>query len=214
MAGGSNPTTSPASARRQPSPQERRDLLFAWRVCKFVKSNAIVFARDEATVGMGAGQMSRVYSSRIGAIKAEDAGLTVRGAVMASDAFFPVPRWRGRGRAQGVTAVIQPGGSMRDAEVIARRQRSGPRHAVHRHAAFPALRRADEPRAYKVLVIGGGGREHALAWKCAQSPRVTEVLVAPGNAGTAREPKVRNVPIAVEQLRAAGRPRGHRRAWR
>ncbi len=64
--------------RRQPSPQERRDLLFAWRVCKFVKSNAIVFARDEATVGIGAGQMSRVYSSRIGAIKAEDAGLTVR----------------------------------------------------------------------------------------------------------------------------------------
>src|SRR5690606_41533596 len=75
--------------RRAPTDQERRDLAFAWRVCKFVKSNAIVFARDEATVGVGAGQMSRVYSSRIGAIKAADAGLSVRGAVMASAAFFP-----------------------------------------------------------------------------------------------------------------------------
>ena len=104
---------------RQPTPDERRDLAFAWRVCKFVKSNAIVFARDEATVGVGAGQMSRVYSSRIGAIKAEDAGLTVRGAVMASDAFFPFRDGVDVAAGQGVTAVIQPGGSKRDAEVIA-----------------------------------------------------------------------------------------------
>jgi len=104
---------------RQPTAAERRDLGFAWRVCKFVKSNAIVFARDEATVGVGAGQMSRVYSSRIGAIKAEDANLTVRGAVMASDAFFPFRDGVEVAASQGVTAVIQPGGSMRDAEVIA-----------------------------------------------------------------------------------------------
>jgi phosphoribosylaminoimidazolecarboxamide formyltransferase / IMP cyclohydrolase len=104
--------------KRQPTDAEKRDLAFAWRVAKFVKSNAIVFARDEATVGIGAGQMSRVYSSRIGAIKAEDAGLAVRGAAMASDAFFPFRDGIEVAAAQGVTAVIQPGGSMRDAEVI------------------------------------------------------------------------------------------------
>jgi phosphoribosylaminoimidazolecarboxamide formyltransferase/IMP cyclohydrolase len=104
---------------RQPTPEELRDLAFAWRVCKFVKSNAIVFARYEATVGVGAGQMSRVYSSRIGAIKAEDAGLSVRGAVMASDAFFPFRDGVDVAADQGVTAVIQPGGSIRDTEVIA-----------------------------------------------------------------------------------------------
>ena len=105
--------------QRQPSAQERRDLAFAWSVCQYVKSNAIVFARDEATVGIGAGQMSRVYSSRIGAIKAEDASLSVRGAVMASDAFFPFRDGVDVAAAQGVTAVIQPGGSKRDDEVIA-----------------------------------------------------------------------------------------------
>jgi phosphoribosylaminoimidazolecarboxamide formyltransferase/IMP cyclohydrolase len=104
---------------RQPTADELRDLCFAWRVCKYVKSNAIVFARDESTVGVGAGQMSRVYSSRIGAIKAEDAGLTVRGAVMASDAFFPFRDGVEVAASQGVTAVIQPGGSLRDADVIA-----------------------------------------------------------------------------------------------
>jgi phosphoribosylaminoimidazolecarboxamide formyltransferase/IMP cyclohydrolase len=115
----------PCVTTRQPSEQERRDLAFAWRVCKFVKSNAIVFARDEATVGVGAGQMSRVYSSRIGAIKAEDAGLSVRGAVMASDAFFPFRDGVEVAASQGVTAVIQPGGSMRDAEVIAAANEAG-----------------------------------------------------------------------------------------
>jgi phosphoribosylaminoimidazolecarboxamide formyltransferase/IMP cyclohydrolase len=109
----------PCVTARQPTPQERRDLAFAWAVCHYVKSNAIVFARDECTVGIGAGQMSRVYSSRIGAIKAEDAGLSVRGAVVASDAFFPFRDGVDVAAGQGVTAVIQPGGSMRDAEVIA-----------------------------------------------------------------------------------------------
>jgi phosphoribosylaminoimidazolecarboxamide formyltransferase/IMP cyclohydrolase len=111
--------------KRQPDAAELRDLAFAWRVCKFVKSNAIVFARDEATVGVGAGQMSRVYSSRIGAIKAEDAGLSVRGAAMASDAFFPFRDGVEIAAAQGVTAVIQPGGSLRDAEVIAAADEAG-----------------------------------------------------------------------------------------
>ena len=115
----------PCVTARQPTGEERRDLAFAWQVCKFVKSNAIVFVRDEATVGVGAGQMSRVYSSRIGAIKAEDAGLTVRGAVMASDAFFPFRDGIDVAAGQGVTAVIQPGGSMRDAEVIAAANEAG-----------------------------------------------------------------------------------------
>src|SRR6187399_3105265 len=109
----------PCVTARQPTAQERRDLAFAWSVARFVKSNAIVFARDEATVGVGAGQMSRVYSSRIGAIKAEDAGLSVRGAAMASDAFFPFRDGVDVAAGQGVTAVIQPGGSVRDAEIIA-----------------------------------------------------------------------------------------------
>jgi phosphoribosylaminoimidazolecarboxamide formyltransferase / IMP cyclohydrolase len=111
--------TLPCVTARQPTEAERRDLAFAWRVCKFVKSNAIVFVRDEATVGIGAGQMSRVYSSRIAAIKAEDASLAVHGAVMASDAFFPFRDGVDVAAKQGITAVIQPGGSMRDQEVIA-----------------------------------------------------------------------------------------------
>lgn len=105
--------------KRCPTDSEMEDLLFAWRVAKFVKSNAIVYARDRMTVGIGAGQMSRVNSARIAAIKAEHAGLEVRGAVMASDAFFPFRDGIDNAAAVGITAVIQPGGSMRDAEVIA-----------------------------------------------------------------------------------------------
>jgi phosphoribosylaminoimidazolecarboxamide formyltransferase/IMP cyclohydrolase len=94
-------------------------MLFAWRVVKFVKSNAIVYVRDNRTIGIGAGQMSRVYSARIAAIKAADEGLQVRGSVMASDAFFPFRDGIDSAAAAGVTAVIQPGGSVRDEEVIA-----------------------------------------------------------------------------------------------
>ena len=104
---------------RAPTPQEMDDLLFAWRVAKFVKSNAIVYARDRMTVGVGAGQMSRVNSARIAAIKAEHAGLPVPGSVMASDAFFPFRDGIDQAAAAGIKAVIQPGGSMRDDEVIA-----------------------------------------------------------------------------------------------
>lgn len=104
--------------KRAPSEQEIHDLIFAWKVAKFVKSNAIVYAKNRQTVGVGAGQMSRVNSARIAAIKAEHAGLQVQGAVMASDAFFPFRDGLDNAAAAGITAVIQPGGSMRDAEVI------------------------------------------------------------------------------------------------
>ena len=105
--------------RRAPTPAELEDLLFAWRVAKFVKSNAIVYARDQRTIGVGAGQMSRVVSAKIAALKAEEAGLVVPGSVMASDAFFPFRDGIDAAAAAGIRAVIQPGGSMRDAEVIA-----------------------------------------------------------------------------------------------
>jgi len=104
---------------RAPTKHEMDDLLFAWRVAKFVKSNAIVYAKDRMTVGVGAGQMSRINSARIAAIKAEHAGLPVPGSVMASDAFFPFRDGIDQAAAAGIKAVIQPGGSMRDDEVIA-----------------------------------------------------------------------------------------------
>ena len=106
-------------SQRAPTESEMRDLLFAWNVAKFVKSNAIVYAKDTATIGVGAGQMSRVNSARIAAIKAEHAGLEVTSAVMASDAFFPFRDGIDNAVANGITAVIHPGGSMRDEEVIA-----------------------------------------------------------------------------------------------
>ena len=111
--------------QRAPSEQELQDLIFAWKVAKFVKSNAIVYAKGQQTVGIGAGQMSRVNSARIAAIKAEHAGLAVAGAVMASDAFFPFRDGIDNAAANGITAVIQPGGSMRDAEVIAAADEAG-----------------------------------------------------------------------------------------
>lgn len=105
--------------KRLPTEKELEDLLFTWKVVKYVKSNAIVYARDKQTIGIGAGQMSRIYSARIAAIKAEDEGLEVSGSVMASDAFFPFRDGIDSAAKVGVTAIIQPGGSMRDDEVIA-----------------------------------------------------------------------------------------------
>ena len=105
--------------RRAPTEAEINDLIFAWKVAKFVKSNAIVYARDRQTIGIGAGQMSRVYSAKIAGIKAADEKLEVRGSVMASDAFFPFRDGIDAAAAAGIRAVIQPGGSMRDSEVIA-----------------------------------------------------------------------------------------------
>ena len=105
--------------KRAPTASERRDLLFAWNVAWFVKSNAIVYASNEQTVGIGAGQMSRVVSAEIAGLKAQREGLEVPGAVMASDAFFPFRDGIDAAAEAGIRAVIQPGGSMRDAEVIA-----------------------------------------------------------------------------------------------
>ncbi|WLD59083.1 bifunctional phosphoribosylaminoimidazolecarboxamide formyltransferase/IMP cyclohydrolase [Salinispirillum sp. LH 10-3-1] len=105
--------------QRQPTPAEMTDLLFAWKVAKFVKSNAIVYASAGMTVGIGAGQMSRVYSAKIAGIKAADEKLEIAGSVMASDAFFPFRDGLDQAADMGVKAVIQPGGSMRDEEVIA-----------------------------------------------------------------------------------------------
>ncbi|WP_449426673.1 bifunctional phosphoribosylaminoimidazolecarboxamide formyltransferase/IMP cyclohydrolase [Rhodanobacter umsongensis] len=105
--------------RRAPTEAQIHDLIFAWKVAKFVKSNAIVYARNRQTIGIGAGQMSRVYSAKIAGIKAADEKLEVRGSVMASDAFFPFRDGIDAAAAAGIAAVIQPGGSMRDAEVIA-----------------------------------------------------------------------------------------------
>ncbi len=104
---------------RPPTDNELRDLQFAWRIVKFVKSNAIVYVRDQQTIGVGAGQMSRVYSAKIAAIKAQDEQLEVTGSVMASDAFFPFRDGIDAAHEAGITAVIQPGGSVRDEEVIA-----------------------------------------------------------------------------------------------
>ena len=108
--------------KRQPTPEEKRALLFAWKVCKHVKSNAILYARDGQTVGVGAGQMSRVDSAKIGAMKAV---LPLKGTVAASDAFFPFPDGVEQIAKVGSTAVIQPGGSVRDQEVIEAADRLG-----------------------------------------------------------------------------------------
>lgn len=105
-------------SKRQPTKQELEDLLFCWKVAKFVKSNAIVYAKNNQTVGIGAGQMSRVYSAKIAGIKAKDEGLEIKGCVMASDAFFPFRDGIDAAAKVGIECVIHPGGSMRDQEVI------------------------------------------------------------------------------------------------
>ena len=104
--------------KKSPSASQLDDLLFAWKVAKFVKSNAIVFCAGGMTLGVGAGQMSRIDSARIASIKAENAGLTLAGSAVASDAFFPFRDGLDVVVDAGATCVIQPGGSMRDAEVI------------------------------------------------------------------------------------------------
>jgi len=105
--------------KRQPTDREMTDLLFAWQVVKFVKSNAIVYGKDGMILGVGAGQMSRVFSANIAIMKAREEKLDLKGAAMASDAFFPFRDGIDLAAEQGITAVIEPGGSMRDSEVIA-----------------------------------------------------------------------------------------------
>jgi len=110
--------TAKIVTQRQPTASELRDLKFAWTAVKYVKSNAIVLARDGATIGIGPGQPSRVMSARIAALKAEEAKLDVAGTVLASDAFFPFRDGIDAAAERGVRAVVQPGGSMRDDEVV------------------------------------------------------------------------------------------------
>jgi phosphoribosylaminoimidazolecarboxamide formyltransferase/IMP cyclohydrolase len=105
-------------SKKQPTPQQLQDMMFAWRVAKFVKSNAIVFCGNGMTLGVGAGQMSRVDSARIASIKAQNANLSLTGSAVASDAFFPFRDGLDVVVSAGATAVVQPGGSMRDQEVI------------------------------------------------------------------------------------------------
>jgi phosphoribosylaminoimidazolecarboxamide formyltransferase/IMP cyclohydrolase len=125
-------------SERQPTESEMRALLFGWKVCKHVKSNAIVFTHDGYTVGIGAGQMSRVDSVKLAVMKAETAGLALGKTVVASDAFFPFPDGVEAAGEAGATAVIQPGGSVRDADVIAAANKlgmamvfTGVRHFLH-----------------------------------------------------------------------------------
>lgn len=119
------PSTMKIVTQRKPSPQEEKDLLFAWQVVRFVKSNAIVFAKNEQTVGIGAGQMSRVFSIEIAAKKAQAANLSLQDTVMASDAFFPFKDSIDLAKQMGISAIIQPGGSVRDEEVIAAADKHG-----------------------------------------------------------------------------------------
>ena len=124
---------------RAPTAAEMRALLFGWKVCKHVKSNAIVFAREGQTVGVGAGQMSRVDSVKIAVIKAATNGLELAGSVVASDAFFPFPDGVEEAGKAGATAVIQPGGSVRDADVIAAANKLGMAMVFTGSAALPPL---------------------------------------------------------------------------
>ena len=138
--------------KRQPTAQELADLKFAFKVAKHVKSNAIVYAKDGATVGIGAGQMSRVDSARIAALQGADAAKAAgetepltKGSVVASDAFFPFADGLLAAAEAGATAVIQPGGSMRDDEVIAAADASRPRHGLHRRPPLPPLTAGSDP---------------------------------------------------------------------
>ena len=132
-----DPASFTVPTKRQPSDEELAELLFAWKACKSVKSNAILISKDHATVGVGGGQPNRVNSARIAV---EQAGEKAQGAVAASDAFFPFRDGFDVLAQAGVTAVIQPGGSIRDEEVIARRRRAGHRDGVHRPSPLPSLR--------------------------------------------------------------------------
>ncbi|MDZ7682410.1 MAG: hypothetical protein U5J63_12030 [Fodinibius sp.] len=104
--------------KRQPTDQETEDLLFAWKVCKHIKSNAIVYAKDGQTIGIGTGQTSRVEASKVAIAKAHEEGLDLQGTAIASDAFFPFPDGVEAAAEAGATSVIQPGGSIRDDDVI------------------------------------------------------------------------------------------------
>ena len=151
--------------RRHPTEDERRALAFGWRVVKHVKSNAIVFVGPDRTLGVGAGQMSRVDASRLALWKAAEAGLSVQGSVVCSDAFFPFPDGLIAAAQAGATAAIQPGGSVRDPEVIAAADRAQSRHGVYRGEAFSALALRDDGKR------GIDQRSPAPEWPQIRSPQ-------------------------------------------
>ncbi len=159
----------------QPTAQQIEDLLFAERVAKFVKSNAIVFCGGGMTLGVGAGQMSRVDSTKIASIKAPDAGLSLKGSVVASDAFFPFR--------DGLDVLAEAGATASSSRVARCATRKSSRQPTNMASPWcspapvtsvtniPFIRERDTKRsAMKLLVIGSGGREHAMAWKLAQTP--------------------------------------------
>ena len=125
--------------KKVPTPKQISDMLFAWNVARFVKSNTIVYAKDGMTLGVGAGQMSRVDSARIAAIKAEEGGLSLAESVAASDAFFPFRDGLDVVADQGAVAVIQPGGSIRDPEVYRCCRRARHRDGLHGRTSLPPL---------------------------------------------------------------------------
>ena len=182
--------------KRQPTAAELDDLLFAWQVCKYVKSNAIVYAKERMTIGVGAGQMSRVVSSRIAAMKAKDEGLTVAGAVMASDAFFPFRDGLDVAAEFGIKAVIQPGGSMRDNEVIAAADEHGMAMVFTGHAAFPALSRCRRDSRHDGCI------RHSL------------LILGPAVASTPSRGRSRSRRASTQVLRRAGQRRHGARAAR
>ncbi len=192
-------------SKRQPTPAEIADLLFAWRVAKYVKSNAIVYARDGATAGVGAGQMSRVDSAMIAARKAEEAGKAAgldaslaKGSVCASDAFFPFPDGLIAAAEAGCTAVIQPGGSMRDDAVIAAADERGTRHGRHRHAPLPAL---------AAVAIFSFTAAAISAKTPAQSPRaVWRKSRIVGYQGESSRPAIQRQSGSSESATQTGRP--------
>ena len=197
--------------KRAPSEAELADLRFAFRVAKHVKSNTIVYAKDRATVGIGAGQMSRVDAARIAARKAEDAAKELKlpapltkGSVVASDAFFPFPDGLLVAIEAGATAVIQPGGSMRDDEVIAAADAAQHRDGVHRHAPFQALAYLRDGSVFR-QIAQQARRDRQLGQR---EPRTRRFRGSPSGCARLR-------PGADEPI---PRPRRHRRGrcrpWR
>ena len=191
----------------QPDEREWGDLLFAWRVCKHVRSNAIVIARDLATVGIGAGQMSRVDAVRIALDKALQ---PVAGAVLASDAFFPFPDGVEAALEQGVTAFIQPGGSKRDDEVITRGRRGGRDHGADRPAPLQALTpsaaRADGRRSHAVRTGRRGVRTAATSGVRSIRGRRRAVSTRERVAAVARHQEPRAGPAHLGAAAAADLP--------
>ena len=192
--------------KRQPTDDEWRDLMFAWKVCKHVRSNAIVLARDEATAGIGAGQMSRVDSVRLAIDKSRLESLA--GAVLASDAFFPFSDGPEIAIGAGVTAIIQPGGSRRDPEVVDAADDGRHRDGLHEPPALPPLGAGAWPASSASPPAGRGRPSSATRVPCARATCCSS---------RARRRSTRTASCAASATRARRRPScwtGSRTRWR